>query len=110
MYLIVLTMLLAGSCWLGWRLWHSRYRRSALSGLAIGAGLLFALPFAYGCLFGFSFLHGSARPGLEAGLYTAAFALWLLAPIGLPLSMLAGALWQRLREAALARAGREPGH
>ncbi|MGM9514994.1 hypothetical protein ACS5PK_12135 [Roseateles sp. DB2] len=109
MYLIILAMLLAGSVWLGWRLWRSRYRRAAMGGLAVGTGLLFAVPFAYGCLFGFTFLHGSARPGLEAGLYSAAFALWFLAPIGLPLSMLAGALWQWLRGPAIPRAGQEPG-
>lgn len=108
MYLIMAAVLLPGLAWLVWRLWHSRYRRAAMGGLATGAGLLVAVPFVYGCLFGFTFLHGSARPGLEAGFYSAALAFWLLAPIALPLSMLAGVLWQRLRGTAAPRAGQAP--
>jgi len=109
MYLIMAAVLLPSMAWLAWRLWHSRYRRAAMGGLAVGAGLLVAVPFAYGCLFGFTFLHGSARPGPEAGFYSAALVFWFLAPVVLPLSMLAGVLWQRLRGPAPPRAGQEPG-
>ncbi len=97
MYLLLMALLLAGLAWLGWRLWHSRYRRAAMGGLAAGVVLVLLLPFVYGFLFGFTFLHGSARPGFEAGFYCAALAVWFLAPIVLPLAMLAGAGWQRLR-------------
>lgn len=97
MYFLLMALLLAGLAWLGWWLWHSRYRRAAMGGLAAGVVLVLLLPFVYGVLFGFTFLHGSARPGLEAGFYCAALAAWFLAPVVLPLAMLAGVGWQRLR-------------
>ncbi|MBB2487790.1 hypothetical protein H5407_21345 [Mitsuaria sp. WAJ17] len=97
MYLALMALLLAGLAWLGWRLWHSPYRRAAMAGLAAGAVVVLLLPFFYGFLFGFTFLHGSARPGFEAGFYCAVLAVWFLAPMVLPLAMLGGVAWQRLR-------------
>ena len=98
MYLALMALLLAGLAWLGWRLWHSRYRRAAMLGLAAGGVLVLLPPFVYGWLFGFTFLHGSAQPGIEAGFFCAALAAWFLAPVVLPLAMLAGVGWQRLRQ------------
>lgn len=106
MYLLLMLLLLAGLAWLGWRLWHSRYRRAAMRGLAGGLVLVLLPPFVYGFLFGFTFLHGSAQPGLEAGFLCAALAGWFLAPFALPLAMLGGVAWQRWRHAA--RPGAEP--
>ena len=98
MYFLLMALLLAALAWLGWRLWHSRYRRAAMRGLAAGVLLILVPPFVYGWLFGFTFLHGSAQPGIEAGFWCATIAAWFLAPIGLPLAMLAGVAWQRLRQ------------
>ncbi len=100
----VLLLLLVGFGGLCWRLWHSRYRRAALRGLAAGVALTLGLPFVHGLLFGITFWHASSPPGLEGGLFAALLYGCLLMPLGLPLGLLAGVAWQwalqRRREAS----------
>ncbi len=94
----VLLLLLAAFGGLCWRLWHSRYRHAALRGLAAGVVLTLGIPFIYGLIFGLTFWHASARPGLEGGLFAAMIYGVLLMPLGLPLGMLAGVAWQWIRQ------------
>ncbi|MDL5031569.1 hypothetical protein QRD43_06575 [Pelomonas sp. APW6] len=94
----VLLLLLAAFGGLCWRLWHSRYRRAALRGLAAGVALTLGMPFVYGLLFGVNLWHASARPGLEGGLSAALLYGLLLMPFGLPLGLLAGVAWQWVRQ------------
>lgn len=97
MFLLVLLFLLPGLGWLAWRLWRSSYRGSALRGGAAGIALAAAGSFVYGVLFGFSFLHGSAPPGLEAGMASLMVYGFLWLPVCLPLGVVAGMLWRRVR-------------
>lgn len=98
MVLLVLLFLLPGLGWLTWRLWRSSYRRAALRGGAAGLAIAAAGSFAYGGLFGFRFLHGSAPPGLDAGVASVMVYGFLAAPVCLPLGVLAGVAWQRWRQ------------
>ena len=98
MVVFALVLLAAAWIYLSWRLWHSRYRASALRGLGLGAAVTWGLPFLGGCLFGTSFGHASARPGLDGGLFAVATYGLMFTPIGLPLGQLAGVIWQRLRQ------------
>lgn len=94
----VLLLLLAAFGGLCWRLWHSRYRRAALRGLVAGVVLTLGIPFVYGLIFGLTFWHASAQPGLEGGLFAAMLYGLLLMPLGLPLGMLGGVAWQWFRQ------------
>lgn len=94
MFLLVLLFLLPGLGWLAWRLWRSSYRGSALRGGAAGIALAAAGSFVYGVLFGFSFLHGSAPPGLDAGMASVMVYGFLWMPVCLPLGVLCGCAWR----------------